>query len=139
VEDLMTDEQKAALEWLELFTPGGIDAHPYARTIKAMLAEPRLPEEVDIDCASQTAGLYHNEDHQHVAKDAIHFYHVKLRARLRKPQTKTVDVEGWAVVSPTGYVGVFQRTKADAETWLWRCQDGSTVVRVTGKAEVRDD
>jgi hypothetical protein len=90
----MTDEQKAALAWLDGRATGSYGDDAHARTLKAMLAEPRLPEEVDIDCASQTAGLYHNEDHQNVAKDAIYAYHVKLRARLRKPQTKKV----WHIV-----------------------------------------
>lgn len=52
----MTDEQKAALAWLDkciVLTPGNYvevtDIVTVARTLKAMLAEPRLPKEPSIE------------------------------------------------------------------------------------------
>lgn len=83
------EDERAALEWLDLFT------HGHADVIKAMLAEPRLPKEPSgamiaamlsgmdgwIDCATNrnyTRALYAN-----------------LYAHLTKPATKIVQV--WRV------------------------------------------
>jgi hypothetical protein len=132
----MTDEQKAALEWLERWSGCliGEETNRAVATIKAVLAEPRLPAEPSeeaLDAIRQACGT----------TGAISAYHA-LYAHLRKSQTKTVDVwhveYAMQVRTETGFVFTLHTsiysTEAEAREHSEAFSQGRNAycVRVTG-------
>ena len=92
----MTEEQKAALDWLDWWTKqtGQWESRAgHARTLKDMLAEPRLPKEpTGVLLAAMDEGFMSSLNPSHdVAMRAI--YHA-LYAHLTKPATEKV----WHIV-----------------------------------------
>ena len=83
----MTDEQKDALEWLEEAHVRMRANEPYRSTIKAMLAEPRLPEvpsETAINVMAMEIGAATETDAwRATAREA----YAALYAHLTKPAT----------------------------------------------------
>jgi hypothetical protein len=71
----MTDEEKAAMKWLERWNPEGPPA-----TIKSMLAQPRLPQEPSDDClAAMRAHDYRPGPSRDMIREIYHaLYHFLL-------------------------------------------------------------
>jgi hypothetical protein len=85
----MTDDERKAMEWLDLFTPGGTEAHPHARTLKAMLSRPVLPEDPtpgELGAIGEVLRGHIYADRNRVAYEAYR----ALYAHLSAPKTKTV-------------------------------------------------
>lgn len=93
----MTDEQKAALEWLD--TIGQTNNLPFlvrnVAIIKAMLGEPRMPEVPTPETLSAMNNGYWNHAGGGLAKESTRCIYAALREHLSKPATKVVEV--WRV------------------------------------------
>lgn len=132
----MTDDEKTAVAWLDQFTATEGWAYQ-VRTLKRMLARPVMPEEPTPEIVETLTRWWNRDGYGWLAREefAIGTYRA-LRDHITAPKTKEVEVESWGVFGADGYFVCAQRTKADAESWIWRCAEGAKVVRLTGKTTV---
>ncbi len=135
----MTDEQKAALEWLVAVCPEyDCEAARHVRAIKAMLAEPRLPAE---PTAEMLTAMYDGWAEEPVLTWRAAYR--ALYAHLTTPKTKTVEVwhvEFAASGNPVCYVYLTKGDADDEANALTACA-AHTCIHVTGphKQEVPND
>lgn len=118
----MTNEEKAALEWLE----NGLKCwNPATKakgaTLKAMLARPTLPEEPDPDALRAMRDASRDFNAYEFPGTYAHCAYRALYAHLTKPKTKTVwRVEGtWSSgdsAGPADFHNIQQATDA-ARCW----------------------
>lgn len=141
----MTDkERQEAMEWLDRHIAHPAFAGPYARTLKAMLAEPRLPEEpsdaslIAIEAILEKAMPLDPDVRYHEPRARACYR--ALYAHLTKPATKTVQV--WRVEFSRNWNPEIKnfRSERDAHAFveaLEREPKGPTFscIRVTGPHE----
>ena len=88
----MTAAEKAALKWLDerVGHAGGCECSDCQapRTLKAMLAEPRLPRELSDPLCDAIWWACEGDGHRDVAEKIV----ATMREYLTKPKTKTVEL-----------------------------------------------
>lgn len=128
----MTDDERKAVEWMDswLREHTGPPNREAGRTLKAMLAEPRLPAELSDELVEAIWWACDGHKHREVAEKIVN----EIRSHLTKPATKEVEVESWATINRRGHVvGQFD-TQQEAQRS--RINSDVAVVRLTGKATV---
>lgn len=79
------DAVREAMEWLARFSPPGLTGG-HARTIQALLAEPRMPAEPTAEAVRTLYRAWQDAPH------AFDLAYRALYAHLSKPATRTVEV-----------------------------------------------
>jgi len=130
----MTPEQVAAARrWLEPWVNSNLVDADCARTIKALLDQPRVPDVCDHKAIDEIVAR------MSAARRAVpREYVVEILRIMHEPKraaTKEIEVEQWAVLDGEHLAVVFHSENV-ARKWATPACGKYTVVRLTGKAQV---
>jgi hypothetical protein len=132
----MTDEEKAALVWLEatITDPFAYDSSKEAAgTLKALLAQPRLPETLGDELVASLwhASGFYGRSHREVAENILRVLREGLTPK------KIVWRLRWQWVAADGQSGEEFRDEATLKEALWRERDGVWVADIRHRGVTR--